>query len=122
MQLREIGHRQAELVNSGEIAAVLKLLAFKQELISSLQDIERQLKPYYGQDPERRNWKTADQRAACARLVSECNAMLEEIVHLEKNGAEKMTARRDQVAEQLHHVHAAAHVRSAYEAQRGSHA
>jgi hypothetical protein len=101
---------------------VLKLLAMKQELIAALQRLERGLKPYYGQDPQHRRWASAEQRSVCARLAGECNAMLEEIMQLEKNGAEKMTARRDEVAEQLQHVHVAAHVRSAYEAQRSTQA
>jgi hypothetical protein len=39
-------------------------------------------------------------------------------VQLEKHGAEMMAARRNEVAEQLEQAHAAAHVRTAYQAQR----
>ena len=118
VQLRAVGVRQTDLVASGEVAALLKLLAAKQQLIAGLQDLERELKPYYAGDPEQRVWRTPEERARCAAQASECNAMLEEIVRLEKMGAEQMNDRKNEVAHQLQQVHAAAHVRNAYQAQQ----
>jgi flagellar biosynthesis/type III secretory pathway chaperone len=118
MELREVGRRQAAIVSGGDIASLLNLLAAKQELIAALQTVEQTLTPYYAQDPEQRVWKSPRDRADCAQRVVECNALLEEIVRLEKAGAERMTARRNEVAEQLQQVHSAAQVRGAYEAQR----
>ena len=122
VQLRDIGRRQADLVAGGEIGALLKLLAGKQQLIAGLQTLEADLKPYYAEDPDQRTWDSSADRAACAQLADECNALLEEIVALEKRGAEQMDARRNDVAKQLHQVHAAAHVRGAYQSQRRTHA
>jgi flagellar biosynthesis/type III secretory pathway chaperone len=118
MQLREMGRRQAVLVTGGDIASLLGLLTAKQELIATLQTVERSLTPYYAEAPDERVWNSPQDRADCAQLVSECNALLEEIVQLEKAGAEKMADRRNEVAEQLQQVHSAAQVRGAYEAQR----
>ena len=118
MQLRDMGRRQAVLVTGGDIAPLLSLLAAKQELIAMLQTVERSLAPYYAESPEQRHWNSPQDRADCARLADECNALLEEIVQLEKDGAEKMAVRRNEVAEQLQQVHSAAQVRGAYEAQR----
>jgi flagellar biosynthesis/type III secretory pathway chaperone len=120
MQLREVGRRQSDLVSGGEIAALLKLLAGKQHLISALQEIERELKPYYAQNPETRVWRSPVDRAQCSQLAGECNELLKEIVAMEKHGAEQMDARKQEVADQLQQVHAASHVRSAYQAQRRS--
>jgi flagellar biosynthesis/type III secretory pathway chaperone len=117
-QLREIGQRQTELAASGDIGPLLSLLGAKQSLIATLQDLETALKPHYAEDPEKRAWRSADERAACAEQVAECNALLEDILRLEKMGAEKITARRNEVAQQLQQVHAASQVRSAYESQR----
>jgi hypothetical protein len=122
LQLREIGRRQATLVVGGDVDAVLKLLAIKQNLIASLQEIEYQLAPHYQENPDCRDWPSPQARQACARQAAECNSLLAEIVQLEKQGAEKMTARRNEVAEQLQQVHAATQVRGAYEAHRRSHA
>jgi flagellar biosynthesis/type III secretory pathway chaperone len=122
MQLRDIGRRQADLVSSGEIAGLLTLLGGKQKLIAGLQELESRLKPYYADNPVTRVWRSPADRAQCAQLASECNALLEEIVNLEKLGAEKMNKRKSEVAEQLQQAHAAAHVRNAYQAQQRSHA
>jgi flagellar biosynthesis/type III secretory pathway chaperone len=120
VQLRDVGRRQADLVSSGEITALLKLLAGKQHLIVGLQDLERELKPFFAQHPDSRVWRSAADRARCAQMANECNALLEEVVALEKRGAEKMDARKNEVAEQLQQAHAATHVRNAYQAQRRS--
>jgi hypothetical protein len=117
-QLRDVGHRQTDLINHGDTGSLLKLLAAKQLLISTLQSVERELTPYYAEDPDRRRWASPQDRANCAQQAAECNALLEEIVQLEKHGAEMMTERRNEVAEQLEQAHAAAHVRNAYQAQR----
>jgi hypothetical protein len=120
VQLRDVGRRQADLVGRGEITALLKLLAGKQQLIVGLQDLERELKPFFAQHPDSRVWRSAADRARCAQMANECNTMLEEVVALEKRGAEKMDARKNEVAEQLQQAHAATHIRNAYQAQRRS--
>jgi hypothetical protein len=121
-RLRDIGQRQSSLVAGGDVSALLKLLAAKQQLISELQNLERGLKPFYAQNPESRNWRTPADRAQCAQLADECNCLLEEIVRLERHGAEEMTVRRNEVARQLQQVHTASQVRAAYETQRHPHA
>jgi FlgN protein len=118
VQLGAVGVRQTDLVASGEVAALLKLLSAKQHLITRLQELERQLKPFYAGDPDKRVWRSPDERARCAKQAAECNALLEEVVRLEKLGAEKMNERKNEVAQQLQQVHAATHVRNAYQAQR----
>jgi hypothetical protein len=122
VQLREIGRRQTDLVTSGETSALLKLLATKQKLITGLQELEGKLRPFYAEHPDSRVWSSPAERATCAQMANECNTLLEQIVSLEKLGAEKMAARKREVAEQLQQAHAAAHVRSAYQAQQRSHA
>jgi hypothetical protein len=117
-QLREIGQRQTDLAASGDIGLLLSLLGAKQSLIATLQELETALRPHYAEDPEKRPWRSAQERVACAQHASECNALLEEILRLEQLAAEKMTARRNEVAGQLQQVHAASQVRNAYEAQR----
>jgi flagellar biosynthesis/type III secretory pathway chaperone len=117
-QLREVGRRQMVLVSSGDISSLLNILAAKQQLIATLQTVEQELRPYYAQDADARTWSSPQERADCGQRVAECNALLEEIVRLEKVGAEKITVRRDEVAQQLQQVHSATQVRGAYEANR----
>src|SRR6476660_760027 len=118
VQLRAVGVRQTDLVAGGEVAALLKLLAAKQHLITRLQELERELKPFYAGDPDKRVWRSPDDRARCAKQANDCNVLLEELVQLEKLGADKMNERKNEVAQQLNQVHAATHVRNAYQAQQ----
>jgi len=122
VQLRSIGVRQTGLVDGGDISSLLKLLASKQQLIGRLQQLERELKPYYASDPEQRVWRSPEARSHCASQANECNAILEDVVRMEKAGAERMTERKNEVAQQLQQVHVAAHVRNAYQAQQRNHA
>jgi hypothetical protein len=122
VQLRSIGVRQTGLVDDGDISSLLKLLASKQQLIGRLQQLERELKPYYATDPEQRVWRSPEERARCANQANECNAILEDVVRMEKLGAERMMERKNEVAQQLQQVHVAAHVRNAYQAQQRNHA
>lgn len=117
-QLREVGCHQSTFVASGDTTALLKLLAAKQSLITALQELERQLAPFYEQDPESRVWRSPHDRAQCAQQVADCNKLLQEIVELEKSGAEKMTIRRDEMAHRLQQFHVTSQVRSAYQAQQ----
>jgi hypothetical protein len=117
-QLREVGQRQMELVTGGDITSLLNLLATKQQFIAILQTVEHELTPYYSENAAQRTWSSPAERADCANRVIECNALLEEIVQLEKLGTEKITVRRNEVAEQLQQVHSATQVRGAYQANR----
>jgi hypothetical protein len=121
-QLHEVGGRQAKLAADGDMSSLLSLLGTKQTLIGALQNLEQDLTPYYAEDPEKRQWPSVAERAACAAKVGECNALLEQIVTLEKIGAEQITTRRNEVAEQLQQVHSAAQVRNAYQVHRTSRA
>ncbi len=92
VQLRDLGRRQLELIDQGNVSGLLDVLAVKQKPLHDIQRIEKALDPYRGQDPERRQWRSADDRAACARLVEQCDALLAEIVAHE-NSAKKSWSR-----------------------------
>ena len=117
-QLALAGRQQQEIVDQGETSALLKLLATKQTMISTLQQIEDDLKPFYGEDPDSRVRSSAEARSRCAAEAVECNRLLAEILDMERSSADRMTLRRNEVAAQLHHVFSAGQARNAYEAQR----
>jgi flagellar biosynthesis/type III secretory pathway chaperone len=119
VQLCDIGRRQERIVDEGETTMLLQLLSSKQTLISSLQQVEREMAPYQLENPDARVWPTAEERARCAQQAAECNQLLEQIVAMEKQSADRMTARRNEVAAQLRHVYAAGQARDAYAANRG---
>jgi len=112
--LREMGHRQMELVRQGEISGLLDLLSAKQKAMAELQRIERGLDPFRGQDADARRWRTPEARSQCARHLAQCEALLAEIVDQEKQSESELVRRRDEVAARLEGAHAASQARGAY--------
>ncbi len=118
VQLRDLGRRQAEMIKVGEMSPLLRLIAAKNQLIAALQSIEQGLAPYHDQDPETRNWPTAEARAQCAQQAQTCQQLLGEVMELERQNEQAMITRRDQVATQLQAAQAANTARGAYQAQQ----
>ena len=119
VQLREIGLRQQAL--AGEATPeLLKLLGAKQHLISGLEMVERNLRPYHAEDPESREWRTPSDRAACAQQAQACQVLLGEVMELERQQEQRMAERRDQVASQLRQAGAARDAVGAYGKHQGS--
>lgn len=118
MRLREVATRQASLVESGDVATLLKLLSAKQRLLTALQEVERRLAPHHDEDPEQREWPTPQHRAACAAEAAECSRLLQEVIAMEKQQEQVMTTRRDAIAGQLRTAHQAHAAHSAYQAHQ----
>jgi len=118
LQLRDLGHKQGELIAAGEMGPLLRLIAAKNQLIAALQSIEQALAPYHDQDPEQRDWASSAARAHCADQVNTCQQLLEEVMELERRNEQSMIERRDQVATQLQAAQAAGAARGAYQAHQ----
>jgi flagellar biosynthesis/type III secretory pathway chaperone len=118
VELCAVGHRQREIVERGETTALLELLAAKQSMITLLQQVERELAPFHAEDPDARHWLSAGDRQHCAERAAECNRLLAEVVDLERESAERLAIRRNEVAAQLSQVYSAGQARNAYEAHR----
>ncbi|MFZ5832860.1 MAG: hypothetical protein ACOY3P_22465 [Planctomycetota bacterium] len=113
-QLRDLGRRQLEFIEEGEMSALLDLLATKQQVIASLQKLERALTPFRGEDPEQRVWRSADARRSCADDLGQCETLLSEILSQEKCSEGALERRRDASAAQLQGIHVASQARRAY--------
>jgi len=120
-QLRDVGRRQLELIEAGDLTQLLRLLASKQRLLTGLHAVERQLDPFRRDDPERRPWRTGAERLRCAELAEACNALLADVVAGEKQSESRMRLRRDEAAVRLQGVHQATQARQAYFQPTGVH-
>lgn len=114
VQIRDIGARQMELVREGSMTDLLELLATKQHVLMQLQQLERQLDRFRGEDPEQRQWRTAEERLRCAGWAAQCETLLAEIMEQEKHSERDLMRRRDEAASRLEGAHTAAHARGAY--------
>lgn len=116
LQLRDLGDRQQQLIEGGEMTQLLDLLATKQRFIGILQAIERDLTPFRGEDPQERVWPSPQDRSRCAERSARCNELLNELVGQEKANESLMQQRRHAVADRLHQVHAQSRASGAYRA------
>jgi hypothetical protein len=113
-QVRDLGHRQLELIQEGDMTRLLDLLAAKQRLIHQLQRLERALDPFRAEDPTARVWRDPRRRQQCAEDIRECEALLAEILSREKHSEAALVHRRDETATRLQGVHLATQARGAY--------
>src|SRR5580704_13686312 len=114
VQLYELGRQQFQLVDSGEVTQLLKLLSAKQVLITRLQEIEVELNPFRGQKPEDRLWASPAARTRCAELIERGQQLFREIMLQEKRSETRLIERRDDVAVRLRTAHTASQARGAY--------
>ncbi|HEY4761070.1 MAG TPA: hypothetical protein VIH42_10865 [Thermoguttaceae bacterium] len=114
LQLRDMGRRQKDLIEEGNMTTLMDVLAAKQRPLMALQRIERALDSFRNQDPEKRQWRLPEARAQCADQVQECDNLLAEIVSQEKDCEAALVKRRDEAAARLQGAHLAGRARSAY--------
>jgi flagellar biosynthesis/type III secretory pathway chaperone len=106
--------RQLELIESGDLAVLLKVLSSKQRLLGELQTLERALDPFREQRPEDRRWLSPERRDACSRDIAEANRLLKEIFQIEQRSSVSLHERRDAAAAGLARLHSAQEARGAY--------
>jgi hypothetical protein len=116
-QLRDLGRRQAALIEAGDMTQLLKLLSAKQRLLQALHSLERDLDPFRGEDPQARVWSSPAHRKKCAENASACEELLRLIVEQERNCEEQMRLRRDEAAARLDEAHSVAAAHRAYAAE-----
>jgi hypothetical protein len=113
-QLHALSQRQLELIEANDMTQLLGLLSAKQRLLVDLQQIERLLDPFRGQDPESRQWRCRADRQRCAELIANSQTLFAEIVAQENQSEAQLQRRRDGTAARLHQAHQAQQARAAY--------
>jgi hypothetical protein len=101
VQLLALARRQAAVIGENDLTMLLTVLAGKQQLVTELQALDRQLAPYQRQQPQSRQWPSAAERTRCQQQAARCEAVLREILLIEKQAEDQMTQQRDAVAQRL---------------------
>ena len=112
--LARLSRRQLELIDGGEMAGLIQLLAAKQTVLEQLQAADRKLDPFRQEDPERRLWRSAAERAACQSQAERADVLLAEAMELEQRAEVAMLRRRDAAALALDAANAAGDAHLAY--------
>ncbi len=114
LRLRELAERQVRIVSGGEVTKLLALLAAKQQQLAELQDLQRQLAPFRAQAPDARRWPSPAARERARETAAGCDAILSEILRLEKQCESELVDRRDAAAACWQGSQHAAQARTAY--------
>jgi len=118
-QLAELVRRQEALIEAEQMAQLLDVLAVKQRLLGELEQIERGLDPFRGEQPQERRWASEADRQRCAQELDDCQRLFGQIVTQERKCETELSRRRDQTAERLQGTHRARDAHNAYTADGG---
>ena len=112
--LRQLARAQVNVVRDGEMTRLMKLLAAKKDLLQQLQDVEHQIDPFRGQDPESRQWRSPQRREQVRDMTTRCESLLNEIMLVEKQCEGELVVRRDAAASRLQDIHSVTQAAAAY--------
>lgn len=115
-QLHALGRRQIELIAQGDMTHLIQVLAAKHNVLAELQQTEKRLDPFRGQQPEARRWRNETLRERCAEVVGKSDRLFREILEQEKQAEAELARHRDETAKRLQIAHSAGHARVAYTA------
>ena len=114
VQIHGLLERQAQLVQESDMTRLLSLLAAKQRFIDQLQAVETKLNPFRNEDPEERQWSSAEFRQRVRSIAESNEQLLEKIVEQERSCESLLRQRRDDAAVRLQGMHDATAARAAY--------
>ena len=114
VQLRDLARRQSDLICSGDMTRLLSLLSAKQHSLLELQAVEKELDPFRSQDPDERQWRSAELRQRVRQAATANETMLQEIMDVERDCESRLSRRRDDTAARLQGAHDKSSARNAY--------
>ena len=112
--LRQLARAQVNVVRDGDMTRLMKLLANKQDLLNRLRQVEHQIDPFRGQDPESRRWSSPQRRQQVREMTTRCESLLNEIMLVEKQCEGELVVRRDAAADRLQGIHSVTQATDAY--------
>lgn len=105
---------QLEQARGGEAEELLTMLSRKQWLLDELAAVHEQIRPFQDQDPESRTWSEPNKRKECQEIADQGQALLAELLEMERLSIEAMNQRRLTVSRELQLHTDSMTVRSAY--------
>jgi hypothetical protein len=115
-EILSLSNAQLALVRRDEVDSLMELLAIKQVSLDQMRDLQTQLAPYRGENPDERVWHSARRREQVQIVAARCESILEEVMQIEKECERILKSRRDAVAADLKAADSAQLARDAYAA------
>jgi len=109
-----VSQRQLELVQDGNVTALIEYLGQRQRLWNEFETIEQQLEPHKKIPPEQRVWKNPEERQRTEAAVNRCKELLEQIMATDEESLAQTAAQKAEVEEQLAKVQRSGRAATAY--------
>jgi len=110
----DLSQRQMACVTTGDIEALLEILAAKQRVLTELQSLDHQLKEYGALDFDQDSMPE-EYRDVITAMIAKCRELLEQILRMESECARILEQRKNDVAKQLAEFHDFMQARAAYQ-------
>src|SRR5690606_30539280 len=111
--MRDLARRQLELIAQNDMTKMMNVLAAKETALRRLLAIEKQLDPFRDHDPQARLWPDPESRRRCQAVAERCEALLAELMLIEKQSESNLRQRRDETAARLKGAESAGEARRA---------
>jgi hypothetical protein len=99
-----VSQRQLELVEEGNVTVLIQHLGLRQRLWSEFELLEQQLALHKEIPPEKRVWKSAEERKTTQETLNRCKDLMEQIMENDQKSLTKTSEQKDDVEKQLRRV------------------
>jgi len=109
-----VSQRQLKLVQEGDATVLIQHLGQRQQLWNEFELLEKQLEPHKGIPPERRVWKSAEERQMTEAALNRCKVLMEQILANDQESITITAAAKDEMEARLSQVQRAPTVVTEY--------
>ena len=99
-----VSQRQLEIVQSGNGTLLIQHLGQRERLWSEFEQLEVQLAPYKGILPERRVWRSAEERNLTEAALNRCKTLLTQIMANDEISLAKTAEQKDKAEQDLRRI------------------
>ncbi len=112
--LLDLSRQQAEWINKDDTMQLLTVLGQKQRVLEEMDQHKRASEKVYLDWQQRKDSLPPNQREDCEHLLAETEALIEQLLELERAGTESLIEKRDKTQRQLETVVQGSQVHAAY--------
>ena len=96
-----LSQRQMRIIEDGETAELLRVLARKQQVLEKIDQVEQTLAPLKGQWPTLRDELPAERRAGVERVIDQVRDVLAEVIELERQSERRLCQRKESTLQEI---------------------
>jgi hypothetical protein len=118
-ELHKLVSKQQAMIRNQDVD-LIPLLAVKQRVLETLNEVDRAMDPFRQQDPDRRSWISTESRNACRDEADQCESLFRQVLLIENDCTAVLQQQQQRTKEQLQGAVAAGQVSRAYQQTQAS--